>query len=171
MTNIKTKIIELPTFEQLTSEEQEKVIENYYDFNVDFSWWDCTYEDAKDIGLLLTGFNLDKGSIEGHFESHADDCANNIIKLHGDATSTYIAAKEHLEKVQEVLAKYKGDAENPECEDELNELDADLEGELKLAYFYMLKNEYEYLTSEEAIRESLIANEYTFNRETLKIDS
>lgn len=44
MTTIKTKIVELPTFEQLTPDEQKTVISNYRDINVDHE--DLTSDDS-----------------------------------------------------------------------------------------------------------------------------
>ena len=48
---MKTTKIELFSFEELSKEAQEKVINDNSLINVDFDWWNYTYEDSENIGL------------------------------------------------------------------------------------------------------------------------
>ena len=63
---MKTKTINLYSFDELREESKKKAIQNLWDINVDYDWWQFIYDDAKQIGLKLTGFDLDRGqSISG----------------------------------------------------------------------------------------------------------
>ncbi len=177
MTQIKTKTIELPTFEQLTEDEQAKVIENYYDINVDYEWYECIYDDAKSIGAKITEFDIDRGnSITLKLVDSASEVADKIIKNHGESCDTYKLAEEFLNDRDKLVDEWPKD-EDGEIDDpiqfdiDLDDCEREFERALGEEYLSMLRKEYEYLTSAEAIKETLIANEYTFNRETLKIDS
>lgn len=171
---LKVKIIELPTFEQLTPEEQEKVISNYSDINTDYEWYKYTYEDAENIGLKITSFGLYPRSITGELTESGESVAKAILKNHGEACETYQTAKNFLDKLEALNKKFP---KNEEIENEvdficeLENLENDFKNSLLMGYIKLLREEYEYLTSEEAIKETLISNEYTFNRETLKIEA
>jgi hypothetical protein len=51
--------------------------------------------------------------------------------------------------------------------DEAAELTEDLEKDLLEDYFLMLSEEYDFLTSKEQVKESILANEYTFTEDGL----
>ena len=56
---IRTKVY---LFSELSDQAKQKVIEDNYDINVDYEWWESAYEDAANIGLKITGFDIDRGS-------------------------------------------------------------------------------------------------------------
>lgn len=218
MTNIKTKTIELPTFEQLSKENQEQVIKNYYDINVDSDYWsDDIIENFKDklsreysffenIEAYFSGFwsqgdgacfdadinasefmrwilkqekinaktintvcnmieqgqidfnpNIYKNSYANHY-CHSNTRSIEII----DISCDYIENKKLKTKYEAMLLNIV-DKEQANINEWYRSLCDDLYSELK--------NEYKYLTSEEAIRDTIIANEYTFNSDTLRIES
>lgn len=151
-------ITNLYKYEELTEAGKQKAIDNNYDINVDYEWWDSVYEDAAMIGLKITGFDLGRGnSITGEFENNAGFVVANVLKNHGDMTETY-----------KTVMRYK------DTEWDFKDEDGDYDGENEDAiyeflhdiledYLVMLRNEYEYLTTKEAIEETLIANEYEFD--------
>ena len=49
---IRTKVY---LFSELSDQAKQKVIEDNYDINVDYEWWESAYEDAANIGLKITG--------------------------------------------------------------------------------------------------------------------
>lgn len=162
----------LYTFEELTEEAQEKAIEGNCYINVEYvDWWDLMYEDAERIGLKITSFDLDRyRHAKGKFLWSALECAESILKEHGENTTTYQTAKEYLADRAALVAKYS-DGINLEIvnedneydfDDECDELDQEFLRSLLEDYSILLQNEYEYLTSEEAIKEIFIANEYEF---------
>ena len=165
---IETKVYK---FEELTEEAKQKAVENLYDINVAFDWWDCTYDDALDIGLNITGFDIDRASyVNATFTDDACFTAHKIIDNHGDKSETYASASVFLanrdtiingadrDEYGEVIDEYK-------LNEELDEIESEFLKTLREDYRITLSKEYEYLTSEEAIIETIKANEYEFTAE------
>tara|TARA_Y100000310_G_C20597990_1_gene771505 strand:+ start:710 stop:1255 length:546 start_codon:yes stop_codon:yes gene_type:complete len=176
-----TKVVNLYTYEDADDELKKKIIENYYDINVDHQWWDFTYDDAKQIGLIIEGFDIDRGNIcEGKLEYSLSETCENIHKEHGEdcTCETSTLATNALKEWSELVAKHSEDgssdtvAEENEVafDDEADELERNFEQELLEHFLGILRREYEYQTEEEQIIETLKANEYTFNEQG-KIDS
>jgi len=202
MQPIKTKIVELPTFEQLTPKEQEKVIETYRDINTDdFShWYINTYDDFQnsDNGYFsgiddihFTGFwsqgdgaSFDTADIDwkgyvkefkeiyptlfawGHsIELDISICKNSYATHYCHSNTRYISIESDMpEKLDYVDSP--ANKELNRLEDAFTAIYRGLCNDL----YRKLQSDYEYHTSDEAVKETLINNEYTFNRETLKID-
>lgn len=133
-------------FEELSEEAQQNALEKLYDINVDWSWWEYIYDDAKDIGLEITSFDLYHNDIEGRLTEDLPTVAQRILDNHGDVCETYQLAKQWQHK---------------HGEDNETEFLKLLLGEYKS----LLEREYEYQTSEEAIKETIDANEYEFTKE------
>ncbi len=164
---IETTTRELYPFDELSDEAKEKAIEKLWDINIDYEWWEGTYEDAENIGLKITEFDLDRHMIRGRFTDYASDCALAILKEHGNETETYWTAREYLYKLA-----YLENAEFDQClEDErdyeegeadTDEIDREFLRGLLEDYRIILQREYQYQTNEEAIIEAIEANEYEF---------
>lgn len=170
---MRTKRIKLYKFEELTSEAQQNAIEKLAHINLEFGiWWESVYDDAKYVGVKIKGFDIDRGSyceidlIWNHLE-----VANAIIKEHGDMCDTYKMSKDFIysfENLQTSIDKLIS-TENEDLENEIESLDDDLLdlkesyiADLSECYLNLLREEYEYLSSEEAIKETIISNEYEF---------
>lgn len=164
MRTIRTKVYQ---FNELSKEAQQKVLSNMYDLNVDYEWWDFTYDDARQVGIKITGFDIDRDSYCNIELDQPEYTANKIIAEHGETCETYIFSAEYLKERGNVIENAPKH-ENGDFEDEneldslLDRIDLEYKRSLESAYLFMLKNEYEYLTSEEAVKESIIANEYEF---------
>lgn len=139
-------------FNELTKTQQDKVIESLYYINVDHDWWDCTYEDASLVDLDINGFDIDRSSYcDIKFKCDAENTAKLILENHGDTCGTYKAAKQFLDT-------------------KMNEYDKQIfKQSLSEDYRMMLSKEYEYMTSEEAIKETIECNDYEFDSETLEL--
>lgn len=160
MRTVRTKVY---FFEELSEEAQQKAIQKHSDINVDFNWWECTYDDAENIGLKITGFDLERNKhASGNLTLSACEVAQNIINEHGETCKTHQTALSFLDKWNPVFANYM---ETEDGEDELMELEDEFLNNLLSDYADILQNESEYLQSEEAIKETLIANEYEFTKE------
>jgi hypothetical protein len=166
---MKTKVIpeqkiDLYEFAELTPDIQQHVLNTLYDINVDYNWWDSTYEDAANIGLKITGFDLVLGSYcKGSFINTAIECAENIIEEHGEQCETYKTALKYLANLIEVREKYKNTGEDDwDEESELENTEDEFLNDLLEDYRIILQHEYDYLTSKEAIIEIITANEYLF---------
>lgn len=155
-------------FKELTPEVQQKVIEKHWDINVDFrDWWDSTYEDAERIGLDITGFDIDRGNYcKGEFTLSANEIAQNIFKEHGEHCETFKTATKFMEGWQPIFNDYMDENsknyESKELEENLQKWEDDFLNDICEDYKFALKSEYEYLTSKEAIVETIEANDYQF---------
>lgn len=152
---MKTITINLYSFDELSKEVKQKALEKYSYINVEHDWWHGTYEDAKNIGLKITGFDLGRNKhAKGKFLLSANDVADNIIKNHGESCNTYslavefLAAKDNMSTEEENL--------------DLETLEETFLDYLLEAYANMLQEECDYLQSEEAVLETFEANDYTF---------
>ena len=158
-------------FNELTEEQQQEAIQSNYDINVAHEWYQFVYEDALTVGIKIEGFDLDRGAYcNVEFTKDCQDVARLIQKQHGETTETYKDAAQYLSEYSDLVKKYS-DGVNIDRVAEENEYDFDseadeLETEFKRMiaddYKILLQQEYDYLTSEEAIEETLIDNDYDF---------
>jgi len=136
---MKTVEIELFSYAELEDDAKEKACDWYREGSYDYEWWEYIYEDAKTIGLEITSFDCDHGTIDGELLDSVESCCALIMENHGKFCDTYTLAKEGKEYT---------------------------ENEFKLAlleeYLSMLRKEAEYMVSEEAVSENIEANDYTF---------
>jgi hypothetical protein len=167
MRTIETKVYQ---FNELNDKAKQRAIDNCRYFEVEGDWWECTYDDAKRIGLKLTSFDLDRNRhTKGEFLLSAVEVAQNILNEHGETCETYKTASNFLDEHEPVFAAYMDEEseeyESPEKEEELIELEDEFLKSLLEDYSIMLQNEYEYLTSDEAVIELIEVNEYEFTEE------
>lgn len=167
---MRTETIEVTyyKFSELSEDAQQHAIENLYLINVGFDWWDCTYEDAKNIGLELKYFDLDRNrNATGQFLLSACEVAQNIFNEHGENCETYKTAKNFMDDWQPIFNNYMDetheDYESSESEDKMNDLENYFLNSLLEDYSIILQKECEYLQSREAIIETIEANEYEFD--------
>jgi hypothetical protein len=165
---MKTKTIEIFEFNELSESAKDKALDEVRKGNCDYEWWDFTYEDAKIIGLHLTGFGLDRDRHAlGNFEDSAEACAHLIIDNHGETCETYKTATVYLADRFNTIEKAPLN-EDGELESEYN-LDSDLDNldneflrSILEDYSMQLQRESEYLDSKEHILEMIDCNGYTF---------
>lgn len=164
---MKTKRIKIYSFDELSAEAQQKAINGHSSINVDFDWWESIYEDAKNIGLKITGFDLDRNRhASGEFILSACEVSQNIFNNHGENCSTFLTAQNFINAWQPLFNNYMDenseDYESNELENEMQEAEDRFLNSLLEDYSIILQNECEYLQSDEVIKETLIANEYEF---------
>jgi hypothetical protein len=166
---MKTKIIQIYDFNELSESAQDKAIDNIRTINNEYyEWWDSIYEDAETIGLCLTGFGLDRNRhAKGYFIDGAECCAHFIVDNHGETCETYKTATAYLKDRDKIIESAPIDADgefeseyNLDCE--LNDLDAEFLRSILEDYSRMLQREYEYRDSKEYLLEAIACNEYTF---------
>lgn len=168
---MKTVKLNVYQFDELSKAAKQVAIDNYRDINTDHDWWEWTYEDAANVGIEITGFDLGRGQdIDGKLTENLRDVCESIIAEHGDTCSTHKTAQKYYKqyKVLAVTLKLLGD-ENDDAYMETADKMEDLEEEFKEAilkdYFKMLEDEYEYLQSDEAIIDTINANEYEYYKD------
>jgi hypothetical protein len=161
---MKTIELTLYTINELSENARQKAIQELSDINVDYNWWEFTYEDAKEIGLKITSFELDRNRYaEGKFEEYSYEVAQNIINNHGESTETYKIAQNFIIEYKKTELEYNEDDENNDVIDnEREELEQFFLCEILEEYSLILQREYEYLISDEAILKTIEANEYLF---------
>jgi len=140
-------------FDELSKQAKEKARDWYREGALDYEWWDIVYEDAQNIGLKITGFDLGRSSeVDGKFTKSCKTVAKLIVENHGPDTETYKDAKAFLK-------------DNKKTEEVSEETENEFLKTLLEDYRLILEKEMEYLTSDEAIDESIQANEYEFNED------
>jgi hypothetical protein len=157
---MRTVRIKVYKFDELSAEAKKKAIEQFWDTNVNHDWWEYTYSDAAQIGLEITGFDIDRGNISGQLQEYAHIVAENIKAEHGEFCDIYKLAVNYLDELAKLTAKHKEDTD--EYESELERNAQAFEKALLKAYLKMLRDEYEYQTSEAQVIESIRSNEYDF---------
>lgn len=168
MRTVRTKVY---SFDELTEDAKLTVIGNLSDINVNYEWWESTYEDAKNIGLKITSFDIGRASIcEGSLIWDVAEVTNAIIKEHGETCATFETAKQYLTDYNNLVVKYSdgiktdivAEGNEYDFDQEADDLDANFLQSILEDYRMILSKEYDYLTSSEAIKESIEANSYEF---------
>jgi hypothetical protein len=157
-------------FGELSEDAQDKAIDNLYNINVDFEWWDGIYMDAENIGLKIEGFYIDRGSYcKGKFTQSAEAVANAILQNYGADCDTTETAQQYIIELESLRDPYSDtNKDNKEFDPEdvdTEEIDAEFLQMLLEDYRIMLSKEYDYLTTKEAIVETINANEYEFTED------
>lgn len=157
-------------FKELSKEAQQTAIINLSDINTNYDWWEFVYEDATEAGIKINEFDLNGGyrTIEGEFTGSGREAADTIVENHGHECNTYKTAKEYADKYCAlwVTAQLLGTDEAEDYAIEKAELlDEEFLKDILRCYYKMLEEEYEYRQTDEAIKESIEANEYEFDED------
>lgn len=192
---MKTIEIKLYKFEELTKEAQQKTIEKYYAINVEYyDWYTPTTEQFKDMTkdfevekVYFSGFASQgdgamfeySGVTQELFDSAIDSLKlpnykKSAMKLSGcfSAKGTHQGHYSHEKCCYHVMdfePIYDNRDNINELFDthhiELEEYITEKYEEIAKQLYRELESENDYLTSEEAIKETLIANEYEFTED------
>lgn len=169
---MKTITINLYSFDELTPEIQDKVINSLFDINVDHDWYQLVYDDAKNIGLKITEFDIDNrnGYCKGNILKNTISVADKIIQEYVEDCEIVKTAKQFLSDWDKLVEKYSNDIDKTKVihendndfDIEADDLEKDFENNLLEGYKIILSKGYDYLTSKEQIIETIKANEYHF---------
>ena len=163
-------------FNELNENAKLQAIKYNIYINVNYDWYDCTYETLRECGIKVDSFDTGRNnSCEISFLSTAYEVATSIVDTFGQAMEIVNDAKDFIEK-WDTLVKHHGEGNDTdgysvkmELYDEFDEdvegITIDLKKNLEYEILRWLRDEYEYLTSEEAIIETIEANEYEFTEE------
>ena len=160
---MKTIEIKVYKFEELDKQTKEKVIENYRYINVeDTFWYDFIKEDFIRLGLEIRSFDLDRGSFaEIHIEDF-EETSKSIIKEFGDSVGVKQTAKNYIDEFNNIQANFK---EDEDIERELEILDEKYQREYSADILSYLRDDYDYQVSDEAVIDTIEANDYDFTTE------
>lgn len=157
---MKTIEIKVYRFEELDKQTKEKVIENYRYINVDNTfWYDCIKEEFNSLGLEIKEFDLDRGNYAKIYIDNFEDTSNYIIKEFGDSVLIKQTAKNYINEYEKIQANFK---EDEDVEREVELLDDQYEKEYSEDILSYLRSSYDWEISDEAITETIEANEYDF---------
>jgi hypothetical protein len=178
-------------FDELTEEQQEKVLDNWRQDWPDYEWWDCVEDDFKTICSLI-GITVDKIYFSG-FSSQGDGAcfegSYSYKKGSIKAVKEYAPLDETLHSIAAVFSaiqktahyslnfsvKQSGHYNHSGCtafnvdrSDDQSVTDEQEDGIIEAARDLMhwlyktLEKEYDYLNSDESIKETIAANNYEF---------
>lgn len=145
-------------FDELNDKAKERAREWYRAGALDYEWWESVYEDAAQVGLKITGFDLAwcRQSIDGELTMSAMESVSNILTTHGEDCDTYKLASRYYPQLL---------AQDIEDEAAAQQLEEEYVRELKEEYWHMLNREMEYLLSDECVDETILVNEYEFEED------
>jgi hypothetical protein len=139
-------------YSELSDKAKEVARDWFREGALDYQWWDFVYDDAAQIGLKVTGFDLGRRqSLDAKLVVSPSACALAILGNHGAGCDTYKLAQDFLAECREVKGLRRialGDT---------------FVRDLKAAYWSILNSEMEYRLSDECVAEDIEANEYDFD--------
>ena len=150
-------------YEELTDEAKEKAVAWWLRGDVIWEWWDSILEDAKEIGLEITSFDISHHEIDGKLTLDIADSIAKVLADHGCTCDTFSLAQGYKVKLNVFQSILDSDSVDPAAEEEAI---ADLQGEYQYSmlqeYLVMLREEGEYTRSVEYAVDAIEANEYEF---------
>ena len=179
---MRTETIQLYNFEELSEASKEKAIEDYREHNyMDYEWWDWLHEEfhekLKEIGVSCKDFSweLDRGRNfemnnpiifdeklflkSAGFQKELILCSLDEFGIGSIDVNEYgnvnflVYDNEDMERAEEIFGK------------DIEEKLGDYINNITNGFFERLEKEYEYMGSDEFIREELINNEWEFTVE------
>jgi len=185
---MKTVTIECRQINEWDEATQQKIIERHRDINVDHDWWEFVYDDVKEIGAKL-GVTIDNIYFAGFWSQGDGACFVGTYQHNPDAPRVireYAPQDKDLHRIADQLSvlgsgftvtithsgrycheyctrfEFSFDTERGDADDIEEDVKYWLRAFMRWTY-RQLEKEYEYLTSDEAVRETLAANEYEFD--------
>ncbi len=195
---METRTYSIYKFAELSDESKEAAVQQYREDGFDYGWWDCVYEDAKEIALLMgidieniyfSGFSSqgDGACFEGDY-SYKKNTANAVKEYAPKDTELHRIAQA-LQDIQKACfysisasVKHSGHYNHRYCTeicvdfenhynandyfDEKNETAViELLRDFMLWIYKQLEKEWNCQNSDEAIVESIKANDYDFTED------
>ena len=160
---MKTIEIKVYKFDELDEQTKEKVIENYRYINVeDTFWYDWIKEDFNRLGLEIKEFDLGRRNYVKIYIENFEDTSNYIIKEFGDSVLIKQTAKNYLKELKEIVSNFK---EDEDIDREFETLDENYQHEFEADILSYLRANYEHDISDEAVIDTIEANDYDFTTE------
>lgn len=153
------------SFSELSKKAQQTALNRYADINTDYDWWQFIYDDAKEIGIEITGFDIDRQNdidIEDLTMITPIDVAENIIENHGEESDTYKAARKFLDAMTPIRVTEALLNEDYDDEELRQQFESDFSTDIMRCYWQMLYDDYQYRISDDGIIDTIIANDYEF---------
>ena len=161
-------------FDELSEEVKEKVLDDCRFIMVEyFNWWEFVYEDAENIGLKIVEFDLDRRYIKVRLNTSVLSSVEWAMNYFGKDTKGYKIAKSYYDEIMKLadsdeVKEYLEENPDDDAYDAIYNMSLDDRfydeyiNDMKRVFLRMLENEFNYLTSDEAIIEMFEANDYEF---------
>jgi hypothetical protein len=178
--NGSTTVLHLYRFEGWSEEAKERAIDSNRFVEVeDIEWWEGVYDMAREIGLTIRSFELDRRSyVNGDFDFGILETIKEIKNNFDKESHLYATAAKWRTTVFKAFVKYKLslDIRSEEYEnyttadfladflatEEAEELESEFRKEVREDFRIMLSKEYDYLTSDKCITEWLKESDWLF---------
>ena len=182
---MKEVIIRLYSFEELSEESKQKAIQDNINIFIDHQWWDDIYSDAEEQGIEIEGFDIDRGNccnikLIQNISSVADNMVYTYARNDGEQIDivkesiSFLEDYRRLNRVIEALSELEeGDLKEEldinltliEKGRELNDLTEEYKKNLSNFFLRTLRDHYEYLTSDETVKEYLSSQGEVFKED------
>ncbi len=160
---MRTIEIKVYKFDELDKQTQDKVIDNYRYINVEHStWYEWIKEDFSRLGLEIHEFDLGRRNYVKIYIDNFEDTSKNIIEEFGDSVLIKQTAKNYIDEFNKIQPNYK---EDEDIEREVEILDEEYQKEYSGDILSYLRANYEWEISDEAIIDTIKANDYDFTTE------
>lgn len=169
-------------FDELSDEAKEKAIMNLFDINVGYiEWWECIYDEVENRfgdctelieqypfveSIKITGFDLDR-NLGATIKTTLNSVKffEHYFKNHHHKTMLINLLKNDF-IYEDGFDQFLVNGRASRVESLLDDIDLkDIEKELSEVIASRLQSEYDYLTSEKAIVETIQCNDYDFTED------
>jgi hypothetical protein len=167
---MRTETINIYTFDELSDKAKDRARDWWRQGALHYDWWDCTFEDALQVGLKITSFDTGRScEIEGDFIGTLEETADKILAEHCDRCGTWAEANAYKKTLAEFMATAEKDEDGElatyALENEREDIDREFLRALLEEYLSTLRKEEEYHLSDEVADEMLVANDYEFTED------
>jgi hypothetical protein len=164
--------VKLYSFNELKEDVKNKVIQDNYDINTNYNWWECTYDTFNECGIKINCFDLYRKQIEISNILDWEEIAQNLKNNFGTDTDLHTDSLNFIKERDNLIKElgngndkdgYSVNYDNYDIYDErIIETEIEYKRELENNILNWLNSEYEYLISDEAIIETIYANDFKF---------
>lgn len=149
-------------FEELSTEAKEKAIEKNRDINIDYDWWDWLYEGTAEAGIKVNSFDIYYKNIDITIED-SQYTAKKTIENYSEGNGLAKISKQFIADRDALIKKFEEGSD--EYYEGIEDLKEEYRREVSKKILDWLIEDYEYLQTDEAIAETLIANDYEFTED------
>lgn len=167
---MKTQTINTFLFSELNEEAKKYALEKYYEMAISDYWYEDSFYQAKELGISIKGFDLDRGqSIDAEFIHSEIEIADKIMDFYGYDSNIYKIAEQFRRERDELCDTWEfkdGEPINEEgLEYALNDIEDQFQKDIFNELWKFLRDEYEYLFSDMYLAENFDDNEYQFTED------
>jgi hypothetical protein len=155
--------INLYKFEELSEEAQAKAIKNHQ-LHSEYEWWDSILINAEESGVIIESFDTDKEDISVSFKWEAHDVANALVKFWGADSDIGKIGQAFIDDRAKLYDYHEEEFSQPQntLEEEEDSLVDYFHSDVSHYFLKQLRDELEWIESDEYAREYLSDMDYDF---------